>query len=71
MWQDMTTYWAWRGLDTPTEPPTEKILEYVRVDYFSHNPNFKILNCVIEGDKKTYVNQDEIKWYKDRGAIVT
>ena len=69
-WQDMRTYWAWRGAGSPLhEPPTIKRREYAVV---SHGCLKQSICCGVWDDGLySPLNIDQIGWHEAHGAKVT
>lgn len=63
-WQDMKTYWAWRGTSIPnSKPPTKKTLDYVSVG--DHN----LCMGVWDNENYTPLHQEDLEFYKKFAVI--
>lgn len=75
MWEDMVTYWAWRGGPVGyTEPPTEKRVEYATVLYPGDETSFgrtmSIAATVFDDENPREINRDEMAWHLRNGATI-
>jgi hypothetical protein len=56
-WQDMGTYWAWRGIGTKPPTPSKKRIDYANI----HHLGMFLAIGVWDDDKYTELNRIEYK----------
>jgi hypothetical protein len=74
MWEDMVTYWAWRGNDVPRPlyPPTEKRLQYASLSNIGARRLYATIACVVCDDGVCRrINEGEIMVRVQQGWEVT